>query len=260
MRLGHLRGNGRGLDRGHRFQPGPRRVAEVGVEAGFSKLIVEGEGEGEGWALGVTHGNGIAAQLTWGHVAHTLTHRRDDSLVLARRDLRVCGEDRTCRGTERYQQDPGIVYQETYAVITATYRILRESESRGFIETGWADVTDNLGTQWKQRVNVEVTRGACVRVVLRMDGRSLNPSTSKWTTATDMRGAEDNLYLQIHRRVGQARAATAPPPAPPQQPTASPQPTTAKPPGTEGGVCYGNATCDGTLACASSLCVQLPGR
>lgn len=31
-----------------------------------------------------------------------------------------------------------------------------------------------------------------------------------------------------------------------------------KPPGSEGGPCYGNGTCDADLVCASNLCVRLP--
>lgn len=168
-----------------------------------------------------------------------------------------------------YQLNPGDVYQEVFGVIASGFKIARESERRGFIETEFTTTTDSFGTQQQKRVNVEVMPGACVRVALRVEGLQFDTATNQWVP-TNMRDTEDNLYLQIHQRVSQASAAVAPrqpapapvaqpAPAPVAQPAPAPAPV-ANPPGTEGGMCYGNGTCNGNLTCASSLCVRMPGR
>jgi hypothetical protein len=158
-----------------------------------------------------------------------------------------------------YQQDPGTVYQETFAVLAGQYSIARESERRGFVETDWKEDADEYGTSRKTRVTAEITGDSCVRVALRLEGEALNAQTGEWGPYTNARSAEDELYLTIHQRIMQHPAGGAAPAGAPPPPGPEPTPPAAQE-GTEGGPCYGNGTCNEGLSCASNLCVRLPSE
>lgn len=101
-----------------------------------------------------------------------------------------------------YQMPPQDVYQETYALLSGSYAIAKESESRGYIETEWKEDADLDGQPTRTRVTAEVLGEDRVRVVLRVTveikvGDEWKPDQ---TTAL---GVEDDLYVTLHQRLQQ---------------------------------------------------------
>jgi hypothetical protein len=109
-----------------------------------------------------------------------------------------------------YQLHPGELYQETFALLSASYPIARESESRGYLETGWGQYQGAID---QSRVTANVTyTGQCSRVSLQADAMDAQTQAVSRDEMT-----ENNLYLELHRRV-QQRATAGAPPAPGEPP------------------------------------------
>jgi uncharacterized lipoprotein len=100
-----------------------------------------------------------------------------------------------------YQLPEPEVYKELYSVVAAEYKITRESESRGFIETDWKEET--IGdTTYRRKAEAEVVGGSCVRVVIKLTGEEVDTKTGASGTY-DARADEDNLYLAVNERLAQ---------------------------------------------------------
>jgi curved DNA-binding protein CbpA len=95
-----------------------------------------------------------------------------------------------------YQINPGDLYQETFALLSAAYPIQSDSESRGYIETGWGQ------PQWaieQSRVTAQVTHtGTCTRVSMTAESKD-----SQTQAVERDQGVEDQLYLDLQKRVQQ---------------------------------------------------------
>ena len=117
-----------------------------------------------------------------------------------------------------YELEPALIYAEVYAVVRDGYTIERESERRGFMETGWSESgPDFAGAKRRTKVSAELVGDKCVRVVVNANAESMAKGATTWTSAAAP--DTDSLVLKIDERLRQRlpakpEAAAEPTPAP----------------------------------------------
>lgn len=101
-----------------------------------------------------------------------------------------------------YEMEPAAVYAEVYAVVRDGYTIERESERRGFIESGWAESgPDFAGVKRRTKVSAELVGDKCIRVVVNASAEAMAKGTTTWTSASPP--STDDLVLKIDERIRQ---------------------------------------------------------
>lgn len=99
-----------------------------------------------------------------------------------------------------YQVSPGDAYTETYALLSSSYAIAKESERRGFIETDWKEDADYEGIPTRTKVTAEVLGEGQIRIVMRATVE--RKVAGSWAAEPDDASSiEDELYVTLHNRM-----------------------------------------------------------
>lgn len=111
----------------------------------------------------------------------------------------------------RYRCDYQEVWNAIFSIVAENYSIMRESESKGYIETDWK-VSESWGYRHRRKVNVEVLGDSLYRVVIRcshqsekgelIEGKILEYEyQGDWRDEDDDKKTADKFYYELYDRL-----------------------------------------------------------